>query len=421
MLLTRSNLSSKVFGIVCIAFLVSSGISLGFGIISFGLIITVLLCLFLKNIENFFLFWLLLSPLLTIDALAFYIIYGHPILTFDRVVIGTLFLLLLIEVSIGKRKLLPMNNLEIAMILFSVVIIYSIISYSANKLTGARMFVDSFLYPFIIYFLTKNLISDVKYFNKFINVLIIIGTYLSLMGIYEYLTGIDIFPTATGLVKREGWLRVNGPYKLDSTFGVNVTICFFITLYKYIGYNKNNGMNMRKVSFILILSFLLLAIFFNFYRGIWIAFILGSLFWIFMKMKSIKLMFYILILAMIVILSYDRLESTDLFQGRISNVKSLHSRLHAFDNAINLIKTNCIIYRLFLLSRYPVYTHIRLEYIRNVHGAVIILIVLQNRDDCAGYCACRRVEGMHDFSSVTRVLPGAYLEPSCLVVSTIGA
>ena len=59
------------------------------------------------------------------------------------------------------------------------------------------------------------------------------------MGIYESFTGSDIFPDAEGLVERTGWIRTNGPYKIDCVLGVNLCMLFFILLYKYIIENRS--------------------------------------------------------------------------------------------------------------------------------------------------------------------------------------
>ena len=334
----------NVFVIIFLSLLTGILTLYGFGFFIAGFCIFILLCLYLKKVENIFLMWLLVFPLFNVDSLSFLIIDTHPILTFDRIVIGALFLFVLIQVVMGRRRLLPLNKLEIAMILFSVVIIYSVISLSVDKISGTRVFIDSFLYPFIIYFLARNLISDEKNFNKFINVIVIVGIYLSLMGIYEFFTGIDIFPFREGIVERSGYSRVNGPYKLDTAFGVNVAICFFIVLYKYITYNKNNGiMNIRRNYYILILGLLIFALFVNLYRGIWLALIVGLLAWIFIRRKGLyKLTFSIIILSAIVMLNFETIKSTKLFQERLSNTETFQSRFDKFDFAINLFNKNPI-------------------------------------------------------------------------------
>lgn len=313
------------------------------GIVAIGLFVSVMLCLFIKKIENIFLMWLLFFPLFNVDSMAFLKINNHPVFTFDRVVIVMLFLLVLLEAAMKRRNLLSVNGLEVAMILFSVVIIYSIISGSADKFSGARIFIDAFLYPFIIYFLAKNLIVDKESFDNFINVLLIVGIYLSLMGIFEHLTGSDILVFREGMVERSGWLRVNACFKDDSTFGVIVSICFFITLYKFITCNNSGIKNIRKVFYGLTLGLLILAIFFNFYRGIWLALIVGLLAWFFFRKTTLtKLPILIFMLAIIIIPSFNAIKSTRFFEDRLTQAGTIQSRLNTFDEVIYLFIKNPI-------------------------------------------------------------------------------
>lgn len=334
----------NIFAIIFLSLLTGFLIVYVNGVLAFGLFVSGMLLLYLKKIENIFLMWLLFHPIFNIDALAFLRMGGHPIITFDRVVIGAVLLFVLVEVAMKKRDLLSVNKLEIAMILFSAVMIFSIVSDSLEKISGAREFIDIFLYPFIIYFLAKNLISDEENFNKFINILLIIGVYLSLMGVFEYLTGRDILAFREGMAERSGWLRVNGPFKDDSAFGVAVSICFFIVLYKIVSWNSDGRMsNKPKVFFSLILGLSVLAIIFNFYRGIWIALIVGLLSWFLIRKKGFtKLTLFVFILAIIMIPIFNTLQSTRFFRERLTNIQTIQTRFNIFDEAVYLFKKNPI-------------------------------------------------------------------------------
>jgi len=333
----------KVFGTISISLIIGILIISGYGVLAGGIYIVILFFLFLKNAETIFLCWFLLSPLLDIDSLSFLIINNHPIITFDRAVIGILFLFVLIEVTIRKKSLLSMNNLEKAMILFSIVIIYSIINKTIFKISGTRVFIDSYLCPFTIYFLAKNLITSDKSFNKFINILVIIGSYLSLMGIYEYITGKDIFFSPEGLVSIDGFLHVNGPYTMVSTFGVNLAFCFMIVLYKFVISKNLEEKNLNKYFYFLMLLSTSLAVFFCFYRGIWIALLLGLVSWFIIRRSgAIKLFYFTLILAILIIPNFSKLESTRLFRDRILNVKTIESRFDIYSRAYDSFKKSPI-------------------------------------------------------------------------------
>jgi len=311
--------------------------------VAIGLFASVVMYLYLKKIENIFLMWLLLSPLLSVDYFSFLSVANHPILTFDRVIIGALFLFILVEATMKRRTLQAMNRVEMIMIILFAIIIYSITFDTMDKISGARTFIDSFLFPFMIYLLAKNIISDEKYFNKFINVLLIVGIYLSLIGIFEGFTGRDLFAFREGLVERSGWLRINGPYKDDVSFGVNVSICLFIALYKFITGNNGEITNRRKVFYSLIFGLFVLAIFFNFYRGIWLALIVGLLVWFFIRKRGLnKLAFSIILLTVIIVPNFNKIRSTRFFGGRLTYIDTIQGRLDTFDETIYLFKENPI-------------------------------------------------------------------------------
>lgn len=338
-----SKFWSEIFISIVIALSVVFFFISGYGFIALGIFIGVLLRFLIKKNEDIFLLWFIVSPIFSIDSLSFLRIDTHPILTFDRVVIGALFVFFLTDVGMKKRKLLPMNKIEISMIIFSLVILYSIIAQSDYKITATRLFIDGFLFPFIVYYLAKNLISSDAYFQKFINILVIIASYLSVMGIFEYLTGKDLFATPLGLVERVGWVRINGPYKTDGVFGVNVTFCLIIILFKLVTV-KNIKKTYQKGLYAAILFSTLLALFFNFYRGIWVAFIIGVLSWLIVRRRRLDRIFYfsMLFIIFVIIPNYSRLENTDVFRNRISNVGTIEDRLGRFGRSFEAFKKNPI-------------------------------------------------------------------------------
>jgi len=328
-----------VLVIIFLSFFIGVLIIYGYAALGIALYVALIFCFALKKAENIFFCWLLLSPLFSIDSLSFLRINTHPILTFDRVIIGALILFVLVEVAFKRRSLLPINKLEKTMVLFSLIIIFSIITKTTVKTSGARVFIDSYMYPFIIYFLSKNLISNEKNFNRFINSLVIIGSYISLMGIYEYIIGRDILPSQVGLVERAGWVRVNGPYNIDSTFGVNVAFFFMIILFKFITSKKIKIKNINRVFYFLLLCISTLGLSFNFYRGIWISFLAGIFSFFVIRRKGLgKLIYSILLLTILLMPIFEKISNTRLYQNRILNMNTIESRLAKYKRAYEYFK-----------------------------------------------------------------------------------
>lgn len=107
------------------------------------------------------------------------------------------------------------------------------------------------------------------------------------MGVYEFFSRRDLFhdPMYGGLrIVNEFWIRVNGPYVGDYTFGFCAAILFFIALYKYVISIKSN--RFRNLFYICILGMITIAICFTLYRGILLALALGLLTFFIIRRKG---------------------------------------------------------------------------------------------------------------------------------------
>lgn len=329
-----------VLPIILIAACIGGLISFGFGKICLGILAFGAILLFCKSVEDLFLFWLLTFSFFSIDESAFLTVGTHPIITFDRVFIAVLFLIFLKQIALGERKPLPIDKLEISFILLLGVFSFSVATKTLDKLMGARVITDLFFLPFIIYILTKNFITDRKYFRKFINTLFIVGIYLSIMGIYEHFTQHNLFATGSGFTQESfGWIRVNGPYSSDTTFAVCIVICFFIALYQYVAFPGEN--TMKKLLQITVLIMTIAATFFTLFRGIWLAWAFGLLVWFFIRKKGIiKLACCIIALTLFTIPFVSLIRSSkfssEFYKGRVANVSNIEDRLARYNQALSM-------------------------------------------------------------------------------------
>lgn len=311
---------------------------LGYWRVSIGLIGFLSVLLYFKSEEGLFLFWLLTfsffatQPLLTIAE--------HPILTYDRVFVIILFIILIKKVIFEERKLLSLSSVEIAFIPFFVFIIFSILLKSFNPLQGFRILTDRFMIPFLFFYLARNIFIDKERFIKFINVLFIVGVYISIIGIYEHFTEYDVLPVYhveggyDGLYDGGGWLRVNGPYIDDDIFGVCAVLCFFIALYKYVITDRSK--RLQKVLLLVAACMIALAVVYCMYRGVWLALVIGFLAWMLIRRKGvIKLAFVLLFLAIAIFTQFDRITNSITYQGRIANIATIEDRLGKHDRAMS--------------------------------------------------------------------------------------
>jgi O-antigen ligase len=319
-------------------------IDIRYGIVLMGFALCIILIRVINSVEYIFLFWLLLTPIFSTDDFSFVIISGHPILTFDRVVIGLLFIYLLIQFLSKTRKLYPINMFDITLLIYFSVVLYSIFSKSHDRISNLRVFVDVYLIPFFIYILSKNLLSNKTFFQKYLQAIVIVALYLALLGIYEHFTLHDLFPGLEGLVSREGWLRVNGPFKHDSSYGVFMSICFFVVFFNYITSPSDSKTKKYYSVLCLFISMLvLISIFYNNYRGIWIAATSGILVWIVLRKKNLGKIAYVLAIAGVLsVVNIDSITSSRLYRERIIHVPSIQSRLNTYEHALREYKRNPI-------------------------------------------------------------------------------
>jgi len=317
-------------------------VSQGYAFFATTLYLFILVCIVLNSVENLFLFWLFLFSFFSTNSVYFLTFGTQPVFTFDRVLIVSLCSFVLMGILIKKRKLTTrINMVEIALLLFLLVIIFSSIK-TKSEYHGIGRILDIFIIPFVVYFLAKKSVKNEKQLRRFINVLITLGIFLSLIGMYESISKNNILTGYYGLHIRSDWLRVNGPYDNDAVFGVNVVMCFFAILYKYSILERiKNSLFINKLFYISILCLLSLVVFLNYYRGIWLALIFGLLFWFILRRKKLKRLFlYIFIFLLVLIPMLNNLQNSFLFQSRILRIDTIMFRLNLFRISFDIFKQN---------------------------------------------------------------------------------
>jgi O-antigen ligase len=88
---------------------------------------------------------------------------------------------------------------------------------------------------------------------------------------------------------------------------------------------------------------MLFGIITNLYRGIILSFLTGlTIFFVIRKLYSLKLIFFIIFVSIILIFSIDQIQSTELFKTRISNRDTVESRFIEFEKAVDEFKKDPI-------------------------------------------------------------------------------
>jgi len=342
--ISREDSLLHKLGIVLLAICIAVPVVLGLWKISLAALFLAALLLYFRRLEDRFLFWLLTFSLFSVDSMTFLAVGGHPILSFDRVFIAILLFIFLKEIVLNERRPFRISSIEVIYLLLLFLMGLHIMFITLWQKAATRYFTDAFFLPFVVFIIAKNCLSEKEHFVKFAKTLFVIGIYISLMAVYEYLTAHDLFidPIYGGLrLTEEQWLRVNGPYQNDYVLGLCCLICFFVALYKYSISKKTE--TLHHIFYISTLTVISIGAFLSFYRGIWLAWALGLFTWFITRKRGLgKLTFALLALAILAVPFIATLQSSDFYGQRIANIETIEFRLERFSIAWSFFKENPI-------------------------------------------------------------------------------
>ena len=177
--------------------------------------------------------WLLLSPALG-SYIKLSLPVGIPDITFDRLVIGCIVLALALQVMFRGGRLLPVGQTEKAMLLFIIIGLLSLFFRSQRKGSEFLIFLDEYGVPFLLFVAAKNLFQSHEQIQQLVRVLFLVGVYLGVYGIYQFLAHGDIVMAHGDDLKTLGHLlegRAVGPFLNGAVYGTVLIFAFVWTLY----------------------------------------------------------------------------------------------------------------------------------------------------------------------------------------------
>jgi hypothetical protein len=188
--------------------------------------------------ENLLLAWFLLSP-----VAAFFLRFplDKSVITFDRALAFTLVLLLFAKhwqtiaqaqserraTGYGLRTFVA-TKFEIAWLVLSVVALLNALVLSTNVSYAVKIAIDSFFLPLVLFHVARYQMRLRGRQNILLMAAIGLALFLFATGVYEFLTGANLFAYKGSTLIREGELRVNGPFASDSSYAI---ICLLLTLF----------------------------------------------------------------------------------------------------------------------------------------------------------------------------------------------
>lgn len=277
--------------------------------------------------------WLLLSPALG-SYIKLSLPVGIPDLTFDRLVIGCIVFALALQVMFRRGRLLPAGQTEKAMVLFVVLGLLDVFFRSPTRGSDFLIFLDEYGVPFLLFMVAKNLFHSHEQIQQFLRVLFLVGVYLAVYGIYQFLTrgsmvlADDIDPATLGHLI-EG--RAVGPYASGAIYGTVLTFAFVWTLY-LVPFERWAG---AQVCIVIGLVLMGLGIFFSVTRAVWVGF-LGALFVVQLFDRKWRKPFVLCLTALTLLVSaaWFKRSDTSLVHARLVAEDSVQQRLVAYKLAL---------------------------------------------------------------------------------------
>lgn len=335
-----SNINKRIFewGFILLgSALIASGVVFYLWL-ELGMIIIGLWCVALTFAMPLYalLFWLFASPILD-----FYLRIplggGIPDMTFARGMIIVLLFVILLQGVFKLREILPVQGIEKAMMIFSGLCLAGMLlnEHTSETAQNLQIFADGYASPFLLFFISKNIIGNKQDSEKLMTTALAAGLYLALIGIIQYFTEVNLFvPEGFSGIHDK---RAYGPFVNAAEYGGVMVLFFLGAFYLYSRGNK------KKTVVLGIIGIMGLAVFLSMTRAVWLSLALSMLIvaWNFREYRKIYLWSIFLGLAAVAIIWF-MLPDSSFFKERTSDLGAIYSRFALYMTAFNTIISNPI-------------------------------------------------------------------------------
>ena len=277
--------------------------------------------------------WFLLSPI--IDQLASIDFgAGIPAITFSRVILFLLFVILLFSFFLSKKAKTLKDRVDlngIWLILFLLFVAVSLFK-AEERVPSIQVFLDSFLLPAFFYFFGKKM--KYKHQRLLINIIIIVGLYAFILAIAQYVTEASILG-GNILVQNSVVKRVPGPFRTPEVFGSLSAVFSLFAVLKI-----HESQNTRKYLFYIVVLFFTLNVFLSFFRTAWVAYIIGLSVLAWLNKKNLKVFLILISILIFIIFLLPSFFDISPIKERALNKLTAQERLFYLIAAVKLISWN---------------------------------------------------------------------------------
>jgi len=314
-------------------------------------VVPFLIIIILKNdLLNLLILWFVLVLFQEIGKISMPVL---PDIFPHRIIFVLMVSLYCIEVVLKKRKIHAFSSVEVAMMLFCVYCIFNMFyfrRFSSTEGIGLGNLLSSFVFPFSIFFIAKNVVDDKDKLIKISICFIIIGLYLGITGIFEYLK-MDQFVFPKYILHPFKGAQIGrgarGPFLNAAVDAVVIGVIICITVYLY--YYELKGRKRLFAGISLIPMFITLIVTFN--RACWLGTFLALFFMsIFLTKVRKPFLMGISLILLFVMLNYsagkmnigkqrgftDDMSFSDKVSLRLSSVDTIYGRLDLLEVTLRM-------------------------------------------------------------------------------------
>lgn len=246
-----------------------------------------------------------------------------------RVASILLYLVFLIQILVGMRRVPAFGRIEKAMIIFLVVLFISVVT--SGQKPRWLLLMRGYVYPFIFFYFARAVINQEKQIRLVMGYLAVLGIYFGVMGIFEKMGWYGlVFPkiivdpnVEVGGLARLGF-RVRGIFLHPAILGCVMTMAFFAAWYSL---SRQRGM-LPKITKVALLLVTPPTIFFTQTRSVYVGF-LGALLVGAIWSKLLRPICVGLILAGMlgVFLNWENLGTEDREKGGLATMSTVDHRI----------------------------------------------------------------------------------------------
>ncbi|MBN2170761.1 MAG: O-antigen ligase family protein [Candidatus Krumholzibacteriota bacterium] len=289
----------------------------------------------MTNTTAVFLVWVASAPILN-HFIRINLGAGIPDITINRVAVSALMLVLLFQIAVKVRQLQKMQVIDWLMV-GTILIALPAIFRGSDPIKAGQVVFDHLMTPFIVFFLTKNLITTKEGIRSLVWTFGIVTVYCALLGFQEHFTEHSFF-TATGELnwKQEGMAdRVQGPFDTPQVLGsvmVGGIVFFFYHLF--------NAKNLRMRLFSACILFIhTMVAYWTYRRSVWMGYAVTMVFLgiVEKRFRRPLLAMFVLIL-LISATQWHSITQTTVYQERFADSRTVNDRWVVWTTSWEMIK-----------------------------------------------------------------------------------